>query len=133
MKDAGLKPAKELYERCLGIPTRDTMPLKKVISEVSTCSAYVCFSKPRAEELISCLTEDGVTVPDQVSVAGANPPDGEIASGLHLTGIGFSPENEIAACIELLREQMRGETSKVGTIMLAPFEVEGNTLTDKAT
>ncbi len=132
MKDAGLTPAKEFYERCLGIPTRDTMALKKVIAEVSTCSAYVCFSEPRAEEVITCLTEDGVTVPDQVSVVGANPPEDEIASGLHLTGIGFSPENEIAACIDLLRAQMRGETNKVGTIMLAPFEVEGNTLTDKA-
>ena len=71
-------------------------------------------------------------MPEQVSVVGANAPSDPIYGELHLTGIGYSPENEIETCIRLLKDQMRGETSNVGTIMLTPFDVEGDTLSDKA-
>jgi len=131
MKDAGLKPQEQFYSKCKEIKTRDTAKLKKLISQVDKCSAYICFSKQRSEELMFCLTDSGVKVPKQVSVTGVNPPFSEISSGLILTGIGFSPEKEIETCIKLLQDQMRGEISDVGTIMLTPFYVAGNTLVRK--
>lgn len=132
MRDAGLKPQKRFYRQCSEIPTRDSRQLKKLLSEVSTTTAYVCFSKPRAEEVITYLSNAGVKVPEQVSVVGANAPADPIYGELHLTGIGYSPENEIETCIRLLKVQMQGETTDVGTVMLTHFDVEGDTLTDKA-
>jgi len=132
MKDAGLKPDEAFYNACREIQTGDSTGLKKLVSEATSCSAYVCFSEHRAKALIPILTDQGLKVPDQVSVVGTNPPDTEIAAGLHLAGIGYSPEKEIETCIRLLKDQMRGETTDVATIMLTPFDVEGDTLTDKA-
>ncbi len=133
MKDAGLEPQEAFYQQCREIPTRDREQLKALLSQVDTSTAYVCFSKQRAEHVISCLTDAGVKVPEQVSVVGANAPSDVIYDGLHLTGIGYSPKDEIDTCIRLLKDQMRGETSDVSTVMLPPFDVEGDTLTDKAT
>jgi len=132
MRDAGLEPQETFYRQCSEIPTRDSKQLQEQLSQVGTGTAYICFSEPRAEEVISYLTDAGVKVPEQVSVVGANAPADPIVGELHLTGIGYSPENEIETCIRLLKDQMRGEISDIGTVMLPPFDVEGDTLTDKA-
>lgn len=128
LADAGHPPLDSLIASAEKIGLRDTAGLLPLLAAQHEATAFLCMSLHRAEQVISALMIAGRRVPDDVSVLGTNPPPQPLSTGHQLTGVGFSSENEIELCIEMLREQMLDKKWRCSTLMVAPFLVEGGTL-----
>jgi DNA-binding LacI/PurR family transcriptional regulator len=128
LADAGLPPVDDLITSAEKISLRDTAGLLPLVTAHQRTTAFVCMSLHRAEQVISTLTIADRRVPDDASVLGTNPPSQPLPTGHKLTGVGFSSDNEIELCIEMLREQMLNKKWRCSTLMVAPFLVEGDTV-----
>jgi hypothetical protein len=74
------------------------------------------------------LAAIGVSIPGQISVASASPDQSNLSLGLKMSGVGYSPEKEIEMCFDLLRQQNLSRGWNIGTVLLAPFLVTGETV-----
>jgi len=128
LTEAGLAPLDSLMSSAENISLRNTADLLPLLTATPGATAFICMSLHRAEQVISALTIAGRRIPDDVSVLGTNPPPQPLSTGHRLTGAGFSSDNEIELCIQMLREQMLDQKWRCSTLLVAPFLVEGDTL-----
>ncbi len=127
MREYNLPLQEEGFGASVQIGIRDTSAIQKFFRSHPGISAFACMSKERSEQALHTLTSMGIQIPKEISVTGTNPPKNSVA-GLKISGAGFSPENEIQTCFDLLREQSINRCWKIGTILMAPFIVKGETL-----
>ena len=134
MKAHGLPCLESGFQNSKTIGIRDTVGLKKLLEKQSDATAFACMSNvsaERAEQVINTLTLMGVSVPGEVSVAGTNPPSGPLSNGQRLSGVGFSAENEIEMCFQLLRKQGLSRKQDLGTVLMRPSLIDGDTIAEK--
>jgi len=127
MIEHGLTPCETDFESGGQISIRDTVSLQNHLKKLSGITAFACMSKERSEQALSTLNSMGIQVPQQISLAGPNPPPG-LSAGRKISGIGFSPEKEIQMCFELLREQNLTRKWEIGTVLMTPYMVTGDTI-----
>jgi len=124
----GVESREDLLERAATISLRDTAGLLPLLQEIPNETTLICMSLLRSEQVINGLTASGRRIPENIGVIGTNPPEKGFPNGQYLTGIRFSPEDEIDMCMHLLREQMVYRKWKVSTLMITPYMAEGDTL-----
>ncbi len=134
MNTHGLPCLENSFEESKTIGIRDTVGLKALLEKQNDATAFACMSNvsaERAEQVINTLTLMGVSVPEEVSVAGTNPLRNPLPNGQKLSGVGFSAENEIEMCFQLLREQGLSRNFSIGTLLMRPSLIEGDTIAEK--
>ncbi len=128
MMEAGLSVREDLYDQTLQIGKRDTLACQSFIKEQSEITAYACMCHERGDQVTQALTALGVQIPGQISVACASPDQSDLSVGLKMSGVGFSPEREIEMCFDLLRQQNLNREWSIGTVLLSPFSIKGETI-----
>jgi len=127
MQESGLLVREDLYDQTLQIGKRDTLACQSFLKKQSVITAYACVCHERGDQVAQSLASIGVQVPGQVSVSCASA-ESPLCLGLKMSGVGYSPEKEIEMCFELLRQQNLSREWSIGTVLLAPFSVKGETV-----
>ena len=128
MQESGLSVSEAQYNQTLEIGKRDTLACQSFLKEHSDITAYACVCHERGDQVAQSLASIGVPIPGQISVACANPDQSTLSLGLKMSGVGYSPEKEIETCFDLLRQQNLSREWSIGTVLLAPFLVKGETV-----
>ena len=126
--EAGLPLREDLYDQTLEIGKRDALACQAFIKEQSDITAYACMCHERGDQVTQALTSLGAQIPEQISVACASPDQSALSVGLKMSGVGFSPEREIEMCFDLLRQQNLNREWSIGTVLLSPFSINGETI-----
>ena len=133
MEESGLSVREDQYHQTLEIGKRDTFACQSFIKEQSDITAYACICHERGDQVTQALTSLGVLIPEQISVACASPDQSALSVGLKMSGVGFSPEREIEMCFDLLRQQNLNREWNIGTVLLSPFSIKGETIASPLT
>ncbi len=129
MREARLQPDESLLALLEDADLNDLAALARALKGARQTSCFLSLSLERAEQLIGVLELSGVDVPGDVSVASPNAPfNRTMPNGRKLSGVAFSPKHELELCMQSLRQQMIERKWMLGTMLAAPFLVEGETL-----
>ena len=128
MQESGLSVSEAQYNQTLEIGKRYTLACQSFLKEHSDITAYACVCHERGDQVAQSLASIGVPIPGQISVACANPDQSTLSLGLKMSGVGYSPEKEIETCFDLLRQQNLSREWSIGTVLLAPVLVKGETV-----
>jgi len=128
MHEHGLDVREDLYEETAQIGKRDTLACQSFLKKQSEITAYACLCHERGDQVAQCLASVGVKIPAQISLSCACADQINLSVGLKMSGVGYSPEKEIEMCFELLRQQNLSRVWNIGTVLLAPFSVKGETI-----
>ncbi|MGB0413075.1 MAG: GntR family transcriptional regulator [Coraliomargarita sp.] len=128
MDHSGLRVREDLYLQSLEVGKRDAFACQSFVREHEDITAYACMCTERGEQVVQSLASLGISIPQQVSVACASPDQSALPLGLKMSGVGYSPEREIEMCYDLLRQQNLTREWSIGTVLLSPFEVKGETI-----
>jgi len=131
MEAHGLPHDESCYEESNNVGAHDSVGLKEVLLRHGDITAFICLHADRLVQTINTLTLMGVSVPGEVSVVGTNPPLGPLPNGQTVGGVTYSPEDEIDACFQLLREQRLSRKPSIATILMNPVLIDGDTLAAK--
>ncbi len=127
----GLPCNESCFEESKDVGTHDTVGLKEILLRHGDVTAFLCLHADRLVQTINTLTLMGVSVPGDVSVAGTNPPLDPLPNGQVVAGVTYSPEKEIDACFQLLRDQRLSRKPSIATILMNPVLIDGDTLAAK--
>ena len=129
MEESGLSVREDLYNQTLEVGKRDTLACQSFLKEQPDITAYACLCNERGYQVAQSLASIDVQVPDQVSISSASASaELPLCLGLKMSGVGYSPKKEIEMCFELLRQQNLSREWSIGTVLLAPFLVKGETV-----
>lgn len=128
MSRSGLQVREDLFLESIEVGKRDTLACQTFLSTHSEITAYACVCTERGDQVAQSLVSTGVSIPEQVSVVCASPDQTALTLGKKMSGVGYSPEREIEVCYDLLRQQNLTREWSVGTVLLSPFEVPGDTI-----
>lgn len=128
MLESGLKVREDIYEQTLSIGSRDSLAAHALIQSLPDVSAYACVCAQRADQVVQALTIEQIAVPQSVSVACGSPERNPLGNGLIMSGMGYDSDKEMRMCFELIREQSMRSQWDVGTVLLAPYWIEGSTV-----
>ena len=128
MESNGLPCQEGCFEESRAIGANDTVGLKEVLLHHPDVTAIICLHTERLVQTINTLTLMEISVPDDVSVVGTNPPTEPLANGQRVGGLVYSPESEINMCFELLRDQRLSRKKTIGTVLMSHTLVDGDTL-----
>lgn len=128
MGESALPVREDLYDQTLEIGKRDTLACQSFLKEQSDITAFACMCHDRGDQVAQSLAAIGVSIPGQISVASASPDQSNLSLGLKMSGVGYSPEKEIEMCFDLLRQQNLSRGWNIGTVLLSPFLVTGETV-----
>jgi DNA-binding LacI/PurR family transcriptional regulator len=128
MLESGLKVREDIYEQTLSIGSRDSLAAHALIQSLPDVSAYACVCAQRADQVVQALTIEQIAVPQSVSVACGSPERSPLGNGLIMSGMGYDSDKEMRMCFELIREQSMRSQWDVGTVLLAPYWIEGGTV-----
>ena len=90
MKAHGLPCNEICFEESKTIGTQDTVGLRKVLLHHSDITTFLCLHTERLVQTINTLTLMGISVPDEVSVVGTNPPREPLPNGQVVGGVTYS-------------------------------------------
>jgi len=127
----GLPCDESCFEESKTVGTQDTVGLREVLLHHGDITAFLCLHTERLIQTVNTLTLMGVSVPDEVSVVGTNPPREPLPNGQVVGGVTYSWENEIDTCFQLLREQRLSRKPTIATILVNPVLIDGDTLAAK--
>ena len=84
---------------------------EKILNRVEECSALFCYNDQIAFQLIRMLTENGIRVPEDVSVIGMDDSDLALHSEIPITSLPHPKEKLGEKAAETLLDMIRGKGS----------------------